>query len=84
MQLQLCLLLLNIKKLIGLLDVETAPIHSAWMRDGFDYPLKNGAMEQTLEYIPVAEMLDDMQSMAKLQDEFLKMNTMDMDDDDDI
>ena len=47
-------------------------------------PLKNGAMEQTLEYIPVAEMLDDMQSMAKLQDEFLKMNTMDMDDDDDI
>ncbi|OAQ34962.1 hypothetical protein K457DRAFT_1896820 [Linnemannia elongata AG-77] len=60
MQLQLCLLLLNIKKLIGLLDVETALIHSAWMRGGFDYPLKNGAMEQTLEYIPVAEMLDDM------------------------
>lgn len=60
MQLQLCLLLLNIKKLIGLLDVETALIHSAWMRGGFDYPLNNGAMEQTLEYIPVAEMLDDM------------------------
>jgi len=83
LQLQLCLLLVNIKKMVALLEVETVPMHFAWMRDGFDYPLKNCTMEQTLEHIPVAEMLDDMQSMAKLQDEFLKMSTMDVDDDDD-
>lgn len=80
LQLQLCLLLVNIKKMVALLEVETMPMHFAWMRDGFDYPLKNGTMEQTLEHIPVAEMLDDMQNMARLQDEFM-MSTMDVDDD---
>jgi len=53
------------------------------MQDEFDYPSANGAMEQNLEYIPVADMLGDMESMAKLHEEFLKMDTMEVDDEDD-
>lgn len=81
LQLQLCLLLMNIKKMVKHLEIELEPIHSAWMRDGFDYPAKNGALEQNLENIPVADMLEDMESMTKLQDEFMKMSTMEMDQD---
>ncbi|KAI1280073.1 hypothetical protein EDD11_001437, partial [Mortierella claussenii] len=70
---------MNIKKMVALLKLEDYPIHSAWARDGFDFPYTNGAMEQTLEYIPVAEMLGDAQDMTKLQDQFLRMSTMDVD-----
>jgi len=80
LQLQLCLLLMNIKKMVALLGIEVDPMHKAWLRDGFDYPCKNGAMEQNLEYIPVAEMLGDMESMTKLQEDFLKMSTMEVDE----
>jgi hypothetical protein len=80
LQLRLCLLLLNIKKMVKMLSLEVCPIHSAWMRDGFDFPYANGAMEQILEYIPVEEMLGDAQDMTKLQDQFLEMTTMDVDD----
>ncbi|KAI1288627.1 hypothetical protein EDD11_009851, partial [Mortierella claussenii] len=79
LQLRMCLLLMNIKKMVALLKLEDYPIHSAWARDGFDFPYTNGAMEQTLEYIPVAEMLGDAQDMTKLQDQFLRMSTMDVD-----
>jgi hypothetical protein len=72
---------MNIKKMVKHLEIELEPIHSAWMRDGFDYPAKNGALEQNLENIPVADMLEDMESMTKLQDEFMKMSTMEMDQD---
>ncbi|KAI1285148.1 hypothetical protein EDD11_000909, partial [Mortierella claussenii] len=79
LQLRLCLLLMNIKKMAAMLGLEAFPMHSAWARDGFDFPYTNGAMEQTLEYIPVAEMLGDAQDMTKLQDQFLQMCTMDVD-----
>jgi hypothetical protein len=80
LQLRLCLLLMNIKKMAAQLSLEVYPIHSAWMRDGFDFPYTNGTMEQILEYIPVEEMLEDAQDMTKLQDQFLQMTTMDVDD----
>ena len=76
----MCLLLMNIKKMVALLKLEAYPIHSAWARDGFDFPYTNGTMEQVLEYIPVEEMLGDAQDMAKLQEEFLQLTTMEVDD----
>ena len=79
LQLRLCLLLMNIKKMVALLSLEVCPMHSAWMREGFDFPYANGAMEQILEYIPVEEMLGDAQDMTKLQDQFLQMTTMEID-----
>jgi hypothetical protein len=81
LQLRLCLLLMNIKKMVALLDIQVDPMHVAWTRDNFDYPSTEGAIEQNIEYIPVAEMLGDAQSMTKLQDEFMKMTAMDVDDD---
>lgn len=84
LQLQLCFLLMNIKKMVACLGIEIEPIHSAWMRDDFEYPAKNGALEQNLETIPVAEMLDDMESMTKLQEAFMQMSTLDMDDDEEV
>jgi 16S rRNA C1402 (ribose-2'-O) methylase RsmI len=71
---------MNIKKMAAQLNLEVYPIHSAWMRDGFDFPYTNGTMEQILEYIPVEEMLEDAQDMTKLQDQFLQMTTMEVDD----
>ncbi|KAG0036475.1 hypothetical protein BGZ83_003803, partial [Gryganskiella cystojenkinii] len=79
LQLRLCLLLMNIKKMVALLHLEVCPIHSAWTRESFDFPYTNGAMEQILEYIPVEEMLGDAQDMTKLQDQFLQMTAMDVD-----
>lgn len=81
LQLQLCLLLMNIKKMVGHLDIEPEPIHSAWTRDGFDYPTTNGKLEQNLETIPVADMLKDIKDMAMLQDEFMRMNATEMEED---
>jgi hypothetical protein len=81
LQLRLCLLLMNIKKMVALLKIHAEPIHSAWTRDGFDFPYTGGAMEQMLDYISVQEMLGDGQDMTKLQEQFLEMNTMDVEDD---
>ncbi|KAF9368217.1 hypothetical protein CPB97_004807, partial [Podila verticillata] len=72
---------MNIKKMVALLKVHAEPIHSAWTRDGFDFPYTGGAMEQMLDYISVQEMLGDAQDMMKLQEQFLEMNTMDVEDD---
>lgn len=80
LQLQLCLLLMNIKKMVATLGLEVDPMHKAWLRNDFEYPCKNGNMERNLEYIPVAEMLEDMESMQKLQEDFVQMNTMDVDE----
>jgi hypothetical protein len=71
---------MNVKKMVAMLALEAYPIHSAWMRDGFDFPYTNGAMEQTLEYIPVEEMLGDAQDMTKLQEQFLQMTAMDVEE----
>ncbi|KAI9238892.1 MAG: hypothetical protein BYD32DRAFT_359835, partial [Podila humilis] len=38
LQLRMCLLLMNIKKMVALLKLEAYPIHCAWARDGFDFP----------------------------------------------
>ena len=83
LQLRLCLLLMNIKKMVAHLGVHADPIHSAWTRDGFDFPYANGAMEQILDHIPVEEMLSDAKDMTKLQEQFLQMTTMDVDDNQD-
>ena len=80
LQLRLCLLLLNTKKMVALLGLEPQPIHYSWMTDGFDYPLNNSTIEQIMEYTPVAEMLEEANDMAKLQDQFLHMTTMEMDE----
>ncbi len=80
LQLRLCLLIMNVKKMVAMLGLEAYPIHNAWMRDGFDFPYTNGAMEQTLEYIPVEEMLGDAQDMTKLQEQFLQMTAMDVEE----
>ncbi|KAG0009619.1 hypothetical protein BGZ81_003285 [Podila clonocystis] len=74
LQLRLCLLLMNIKRMVALLAIKEDPMHKAWMKDGFDYPATNNTMEQLMDYPPVAEILEDAHDMAKLQDEFLKMN----------
>jgi DDE superfamily endonuclease len=80
LQLRLCLLLMNIKKMVALLQLDVEPIHSAWIRDGFDFPYANGALEQILDYIPVEEMLHDARDITKLQEKFLEMTTMDVED----
>lgn len=73
LQLKLALLLLNIKKMVALLKIPTEPIHSAWLREGFEYPTKSGEVEQPMEYFPLGALLEDGNALAKLQQDFLNL-----------
>ncbi|KAF9964308.1 hypothetical protein BGZ73_001929, partial [Actinomortierella ambigua] len=74
LQMKLALLLLNIKRMVKLLDLTEQPMHMAWMKDGFDYPQHQKAMEYQVESEPVETMMSDATTLAKLQEEFLNMS----------
>lgn len=73
LQMKLALLLLNIKRMVALLKLETEPIHTSWMRDEFDYPTENQDVEQPMVYFPINALVDDGKTMARMQEEFLEM-----------
>jgi hypothetical protein len=79
LQLKLALLLLNIKKMVIMLKIPTEPIHTAWLRDGFEYPVMQKDVEQPLEYVDVSALKEDGNAMAKLQEKFLDMYIYDED-----
>jgi hypothetical protein len=80
LQMRLCLLLLNVKRMVALVGLEADPIHLAWTKDGFDYPVGNKTLEQPMDETAVAQLLEDGDSMAKLQAAFLNMSTMEVDE----
>lgn len=77
LQLKLSLLLLNIKKMVALLKIPIEPIHTSWLRDGFEYPTSKNEIEQPMDYYDVGELVEDGNTMAKLQQEFLGLNVDD-------
>jgi hypothetical protein len=79
LQLKLSLLLLNMKKMVALRKIPTEPIHTAWLREGFEYPTSTNDVEQPMEYVDVDALMVDGNTMAKLQEEFLGLE---LDDDD--
>jgi hypothetical protein len=79
LQMRLCLLLLNIKRMVALVGLEADPIHLAWTKDGFEYPVGNKTLEQPMDDTTVAQLLEGGDSMAKLQAAFLTMSTMEVD-----
>jgi hypothetical protein len=79
LQLKLSLLLLNKKKMVALRKIPTEPIHTAWLREGFEYPTSENDVEQPMEYVDVDALMVDGNTMAKLQEEFLGLE---LDDDD--
>ncbi|KAG0007289.1 hypothetical protein BGZ81_005003, partial [Podila clonocystis] len=48
LQLKLALLLLNMKKLVAMVKIPTEPIHTAWLREGFEYPAMHKDVEQPM------------------------------------
>jgi hypothetical protein len=79
LQLKLALLLLNIKKMVALLKIPVEPIHTAWLREGFEYPAKSGEVEQPMDYFPLGALLEDGNALAKLQEAFLNLAMSDED-----
>jgi hypothetical protein len=71
LQIKLSLLLLNMKKMVALLDIPTDPIHTAWLRDGFEYPTSQNEIAQPMDYYEVGDLVEHGNAMAKLQQEFL-------------
>jgi hypothetical protein len=76
LQLKLSLLLLNMKKMVALRKIPTEPVHTAWLREGFEYPTSTNDVEQPMEYVDVDALMVDGNTMAKLQEEFLVWNLM--------
>ncbi|KAG9065466.1 hypothetical protein KI688_001749 [Linnemannia hyalina] len=77
LQLKLSLLLLNMKKMVALLAISVEPIHTAWLREGFEYPTTENDVEQPMEYVDVGALMEDGNTMAKLQEEFLALELHD-------
>jgi hypothetical protein len=71
LQLKLSLLLLNMKKMVALLKISAEPIHTAWLREGFEYPTTENDVEQPMGYVDVGALVEDGNTMAQLQNEFL-------------
>ncbi|KAF9975351.1 hypothetical protein BGZ75_000560 [Mortierella antarctica] len=71
LQLKLSLLLLNMKKMVAMLKIPVEPIHTSWLRDGFEYPTTHKDVEQPMDHYDMAVLVDDANAMAKLQEEFL-------------
>ena len=74
LQMKLSLLLLNMKKMVALLKISTDPIHTSWLRDGFEYPTAKNQMEQPMGYHEISALVEDGNAMAKLQQEFLGLS----------
>ncbi|KAG0037492.1 hypothetical protein BGZ83_003392, partial [Gryganskiella cystojenkinii] len=77
LQLKLSLLLLNLKKMAAMLKIPAEPIHTAWLREGFEYPTTQSEVEQPMDYYEVGTLVEDGNAMAKLQQEFLGLTTDD-------
>ena len=74
LQLKLCLMLLNMKKMVAMLQIHEEPIHTAWCRDGFEYPATDNDVEQPMEYVDISTLVEDGNALAKLQQEFLGLD----------
>jgi DDE superfamily endonuclease len=79
LQLKLSLLLLNMKKMVAMLKIPEEPIHTAWCREGFEYPTTEKDVEQPMEYVDVSALVEDGNAMARLQEEFLGLELGDDD-----
>ncbi|KAG0009328.1 hypothetical protein BGZ80_002496 [Entomortierella chlamydospora] len=80
LQLKLALLLLNIERMVGLLNISTEPIYESWIREVFDYPCEeDNGVEQLLDHIPLDNMVESNKTMAQLQQKFLTMQVVDED-----
>ncbi|KAF9982784.1 hypothetical protein BGZ79_005895, partial [Entomortierella chlamydospora] len=80
LQLKLALLLLNIKRMVVLLEIPVEPMHSSWMQDVFEYPCEEGdVVEQPLDHLPLVNIMKSGKSMAQLQQKFLAMQVGDED-----
>jgi len=74
MNLRLCLLLLNIKNFVYLVEIQglrELPHHSAWMEDGFDYPTDKKLIPDLTETYTVQNKLEYGDAMLKIQGQFL-------------
>ncbi|KAI1289076.1 hypothetical protein EDD11_009440 [Mortierella claussenii] len=67
------------KKMVAMLKIPVEPIHTAWCRDGFEYPIMQNEVEHPMEYCDISALVEDGNTMAKLQEEFLGMEIGDMD-----
>ena len=83
MNLRLCLLLLNIKKFVNILQIQVLPHHRTWMEDGFDYPTDKKIIPDLTETYTVLNKLEYGDEMLKVQEAFLSMD-MDESGDDDV
>ena len=74
MNLRLCLLLLNIKKFVNILQIQDSPHHRSWMEDGFDYPTDKKIIPDLTETYTVQNKLEYGDEMLKIQEAFLSMD----------
>lgn len=84
MNLRLCLLLLNIKKFVNILQIQESPHHRAWMEEGFDYPTDKKVIPDLTETYTVLNKLEYGNEMLRMQEEFLNMGMDESEDDDDV
>jgi hypothetical protein len=74
LNLRLCLLLLNIKKFVNILQIQELPHHRSWMEDGFDYPTDKKIIPDLTETYTVQNKLEYGDEMLKVQEAFLSMD----------
>ncbi|KAF9103377.1 hypothetical protein BGX27_010610 [Mortierella sp. AM989] len=80
LQLKLALLLLNIKRIVALLELPAEPIYASWVQEGFEYPCEEGdIVEQPLDLPPLDNIVKNGKSMGQLQQKFLAMQVADED-----
>ena len=80
MNLRLCLLLLNIKKFVNMLNIQASPHHLAWKDEGFDYPTDKKIIPDLTETYTVLNKLEYGDEMLKVQEAFLSMDFAEDDD----
>ncbi|KAF9344595.1 hypothetical protein BGX26_004143, partial [Mortierella sp. AD094] len=80
LQLKLALLLLNIRRMVGLIVISSEPIYESWLREAFEYPYEDDdAVEQPLDHTPLNNIVESNKIMAQLQQKFLAMQVGDGD-----
>ncbi|KAG9060724.1 hypothetical protein KI688_001193 [Linnemannia hyalina] len=68
--------------MVALLKIPAEPIHTAWLREGFEYPTTENDVEQPMGYVDVGALVEDGNTMAQLQNEFLGLELHDNVDED--
>ncbi|KAI1285633.1 hypothetical protein EDD11_000736 [Mortierella claussenii] len=65
--------------MVAMLKIPAEPIHTAWCREGFEYPTMQNEVEHPMEYFDISALVEDGNTMARLQEEFLGMEIGDVD-----